>query len=263
MKKNIDDLVQIMASLRHPETGCVWDKEQTYQTIVPHTIEEAYEVAEVIEQNKLDELCDELGDLLFQVVFYARIAEEEKRFDFSDVVDAISQKMIRRHPHVFGDEKVESVAEQKELWDAIKKQEKSVSNDDQISSYLDGVNWHMSSVNVSKKLQNKAAKVGFDWPDWHGPVEKIHEELNELTEAVTTQDRDEIQGEVGDLLFACVNLARALDVDPEAALRKTNRKFDLRFRRMEQYAHTDNKNIAELSLDEQEVYYKQVKKDFE
>lgn len=263
MKKTIADLIEVMASLRHPETGCVWDKEQTYETIVPHTIEEAYEVAEVIESRQLDKLCDELGDLLFQVIFYSRIAEEEQRFDFSDVVDAITQKMLRRHPHVFGDEKVSSVEEQKKLWNAIKQQEKNQeqSASTQHHSALDGVNWHMPATSVAKKLQNKAAHVGFDWPDWHGPLAKVSEELQELEEAVNSGDRSHMQSEMGDILFACVNLARSLKIDPEAALRDTNRRFEQRFHQMEKIAENNNQQFAELSLEEKEACWQQAKRD--
>ena len=261
MKKNLEDLLALMASLRDPEKGCVWDKAQTYETIVPHTIEEAYEVAEVIESGKLDELCNELGDLLFQVVFYAQIAREEGRFDFHDVVDQITQKMIRRHPHVFSDVEVESVAEQKKLWDEIKQQEKGEQGQTP-TSHLDGVNWHMPSHAVAKKLQHKAAKVGFEWDDWRGPAEKINEELAELIEAVEHQHSpEEIQGEMGDILFAAVNLARSLGIDPDAALRQTNRKFDARFRHMETLASSDGKAFEALPLEEQEEYWQQVKRE--
>lgn len=261
MKKNLTDLLDLMAQLRDPETGCVWDKAQTYQSIVPHTIEEAYEVAEVIETNQIDELCGELGDLLFQVVFYAQIAKEEGRFDFSDVVDHITRKMIRRHPHVFGDDSVDSVADQKKLWNEIKQQERSEKNQ-AASSFLDGVNWHMPAQTVANKLQKKAAVIGFEWPDWTGPAEKLEEELAELVEAIEHQhSAEEIQGEMGDILFAAVNLSRALGIDPEAALRQTNRKFDQRFRRMEQLSKADGCAFEELSLDEQEAYWQQVKRE--
>ncbi len=263
MKKTIDELIGIMAKLRHPEDGCVWDKAQTLKSIVPHTIEEAYEVAEVIETNQLDALCGELGDLLFQVIFYARIAEEESRFDFSDVVDAIATKMLRRHPHVFGDEKISTVEEQNKRWNEIKRAEiEEIATEIKVSA-MDGVNWHLPTISVSKKLQNKAAHVGFDWPDWKGPVEKVKEELDELVQAVNTQTNEEIQGEMGDILFACVNLARALNIDPEAALRQTNRKFDDRFRKMEQLAIENKVEFEKLPLSEKEAYWQQVKRDFE
>ena len=262
MKKTISDLLEVMAQLRDPDSGCVWDKEQTYKTIVPHTIEEAYEVAEVIETENLDELCSELGDLLFQIVFYAQIAKEEGRFDFSDVVDGITQKMIRRHPHVFSNENVGSVVEQKQRWEEIKRQENVDKKQSSDESVLSGVNWHMPSQSVARKLQNKAASVGFDWPDWKGPFEKIHEEMDELTEAIENKHAMEaIQGEMGDVLFAAVNLARALKIEPEAALRQTNRKFDQRFRCMEDLAKSNNKEFKALSLVEQEAYWQQVKRE--
>lgn len=261
MKKELSDLLELMARLRDPENGCVWDKTQTYESIVPHTIEEAYEVAEVIENNKLDELCGELGDLLFQVVFYAQIAKEEGAFDFHDVVDHITNKMIRRHPHVFSDVSVDSVEDQKKLWNEIKTQEKS-GNNSVASSFLDGVNWHMPAQSVARKLQNKAATIGFEWPDWQGPAEKVTEELAELIEAVENKhSAEEIQGEMGDILFAAVNLSRILGIDPEAALRQTNRKFDYRFRRMEEMSLEDGLSFEKLSLEEQEVYWQKVKRE--
>lgn len=261
MKKSINDLLDLMAALRDPKTGCVWDKKQTYESIVPHTLEEAYEVAEVIETRQLDELCNELGDLLFQIVFYSQIAREEGLFDFSDVVDAITNKMIRRHPHVFADEKVSSVEEQKKLWHSIKQSEKKSDTNDQFVSTLDGVNWSMPSQTVAKKLQNKAATVGFEWPDWKGPLVKIDEELQELVEAVNSGNTEEIQSEMGDVLFACVNLARLLGVDPDAALRVTNRKFDKRFRGMEKLATKNGEDFAFLSLEQQEAYWQRIKKE--
>lgn len=261
MKKDIHDLLDLMAKLRDPEKGCVWDKQQTYQSIVPHTLEEAYEVTEVIEKQQYDELCGELGDLLFQVVFYAQIASEENRFDFHDVVDQITLKMIRRHPHVFADVSVDSVEEQKKLWDEIKQQEKGA-DDEKQNSFLNGVNWHLPALTVAKKLQNKAAKTGFDWPQWQGAAEKILEELDELKEAVEEQHTAEnIQGEMGDILFAAVNLSRLIGVDPDAALRQTNRKFDQRFRRMEEFAAEDGHSFDNLSLQEQENYWQKVKRE--
>ena len=182
MTQVVDKLLAIMASLRDPETGCVWDKEQTYKSIVPYTIEEAYEVAEAIETENYSELKGELGDLLFQVVFYAQIAKEEGLIDFKDIVESISEKMIRRHPHVFSDHKVKTVQEQKKLWDEIKKNERPEVV--QGVSALDGVNFMQPAVATAKKLQSKAAKVGFDWPDHQGTLDKIAEEIEEVKEAV-------------------------------------------------------------------------------
>ena len=255
----IDKLLDVMVSLRHPETGCIWDKEQTYKSIVPYTIEEVYEVAEVIETEDYEELKNELGDLLFQVVFYAQIAKEEKRFDFNDVVEAISEKMIRRHPHVFSGYEVKNVQEQKILWDEIKKKEKPEAKD-ATPSALDGVNYMQPAVAVARKLQSKAAKVGFDWPDHYGTLDKIHEEMEEVKEAVDTGDIDKITDEVGDVLFAAVNLARKLGVDPDVALRSTNRTFDHRFKLMEQMAADEGSEFKALSLDEQENLWGKVKK---
>ena len=255
----IEKLLDVMAQLRDPETGCVWDKQQTYKTIVPHTIEEAYEVAEAVELEDYEELKAELGDLLFQVVFYAQIAKEEGRFTFHDVAQGIADKMVRRHPHVFDDHKVEDVQEQKRLWDEIKRNEKSDKNPQQFVSVLDGVNTLQPAVAVARKLQTKAARVGFDWPDHLGTLHKIDEEIEEVKEAIDSGCHDKITDEVGDVLFAAVNLARKLGVDPEAALRSTNRKFDQRFKAMEQLARDQQSEFSKLTLEEQEVLWVKVK----
>ena len=249
-----------MASLRDPITGCVWDKQQTYKSIVPHTIEEAYEVAEAIELENYDELRSELGDLLFQVVFYSQIAKEEGRFNFIDVVESISEKMIRRHPHVFSDYRIENVEQQKKLWDEIKQSEKSAVNGDSCSSALDGVNLCQPAVHVARKLQSRAEKVGFDWPDYRGPLDKVSEEIDEVKEAIDSGCKDKMTDELGDLMFAAVNLSRKLGVDPEVALRSTNRKFEMRFKAMEQMARAEKSEFAKLSLEEQEALWIKVKK---
>ncbi|WP_022685673.1 nucleoside triphosphate pyrophosphohydrolase [Sphingomonas phyllosphaerae] len=241
----IERLISIMARLRGPD-GCEWDREQTFATIAPYTIEEAYEVADAIARDDLAELKDELGDLLLQVVFHARIAEEQGAFAFTDVVAAISDKMERRHPHIFGDEKEGG----HHRWEEVKAQERAARGAD---SMLDGVAVALPALLRAEKLQKRAARVGFDWPDAAGPRAKIDEELAEV-EAATTPA--EVADEIGDLLFATVNWARHHDVDPEAALRTATAKFERRFRAMEDAAGVA---FAEMTLDEKEALWAGVK----
>lgn len=249
-----------MATLRDPEKGCPWDKKQTYATIAPYTIEEAYEVAEAIETQDFDELRDELGDLLFQVVFYAQIAKEEQRFDFSDVVQAICEKMLRRHPHVFADDDIGTAEQQTERWEKIKAEERAAKkSEDHVSGALDGVSHALPALTRAKKLQSKARRVGFDWPDVAGVWEKIDEECHEVKEAMESSVQDHIEEELGDLMFACVNLARFVNVDPEVALRKANRKFEQRFQSMETMAREQGEEFSELTLDEQEALWQRAK----
>ena len=218
-----------MAALRDPDAGCPWDREQTFATIAAYTLEEAYEVVDAITREDMDELKDELGDLLLQVVYHARMAEEAGAFAFGDVVAAICAKMTRRHPHVFGDERVADAAAQTEAWEALKDQEKSESAD----SVLDGVPVALPALSRSMKLGRRAARVGFDWPDRSGVRAKVDEELDELDAAVGAADSESIAAEMGDVLFALVNLCRHLGIDPEACLRGANARFDKRFRNVE------------------------------
>lgn len=252
----LNDLLNLMQKLRDPEKGCVWDKQQTYASIVPHTLEEAYEVAETIEKEDYDALCAELGDLLFQIVFYAQIAQEEGRFDFSHVVHEITSKMIYRHPHVFGDVKVDSVEEQKHLWEKLKQSEKK---EEKHSGWLDNINFSMPGMSVAKKMQSRAARIGFDWPDYRGPLDKVSEELQEVREAIETGKTSHIRDEIGDLLFATVNLARHLEIDGEAAIRTTNRRFQLRFQMMEKLMWQDGMSMDDLSLQEMDEYWNRAK----
>jgi nucleoside triphosphate diphosphatase len=240
----IAPLLDIMERLRHPDAGCPWDIEQDFATIAPYTIEEAYEVADAIERADMDGLRDELGDLLFQAVFHARIAEEAGHFDFSDVVASICAKMIRRHPHVFGDEKV------RPDWEALKAAERQASSD---ASALAGVAVSLPALLRAEKIQKRAARTGFDWPDPSGALDKIFEEIEEVAHASSDQHRTE---EVGDLLFAVVNWARHLGVDPEAALRSATGKFERRFRTMETVAGDD---FQSLNLDAKEALWVQAK----
>lgn len=247
----IERLLAIMAHLRDPQTGCEWDREQTFATIAPYTIEEAYEVADAIERNDLAALKDELGDLLLQVVFHARMAEEAGAFDFSCVADAISTKLEARHPHLFG-EPDEHVS-QTERWETLKSQERAAKG---ATSALDGVALALPALMRAEKLQKRAARVGFDWPDPAGAAAKIIEEMAELTNAASDAERIE---EAGDLLFAVVNCARHYGVAPEDALRAANAKFEARFRKMENLASERGDDFAKLSLDEQEELWQAAK----
>jgi nucleoside triphosphate diphosphatase len=235
MTRPIDDLIAIMARLRDPEHGCPWDKEQDFATIAPYTIEEAYEVADAIERGDMAALKDELGDLLLQVVFHARMAEEAGVFAFDDVTKAISDKMIRRHPHVFGDAEIRSVSAQNEAWEAHKAAERAASGGD--ASVLDGIALAFPALLRAGKVSRRAARIGFDWPDANGVVAKIAEEVAEIeAEMQNGGTHDRLEDEIGDLLFAAANLARKLEVEPETALRRATAKFERRSRRVETLA---------------------------
>jgi ATP diphosphatase len=226
----MDSLLRIMKRLRDPVRGCPWDLEQDFSSIAPYTIEEAYEVADAIQRGKLDELKDELGDLLLQVVFHAQMAEEAGAFGFADVVAGISAKLVRRHPGVFADAEVRTASEQNETWDRIKSEERA---DAGAASLLDGVPRGMAELQRAVKLQKRAARVGFDWPSATEVLDKMDEEVAELREAARSGQRERVLDELGDLLFVAANLARQLDLDPAAALRHANHKFEQRFRAME------------------------------
>ncbi len=234
-----------MARLRDPETGCAWDKDQTFETIAPYTIEEAYEVADAIRRGDMADLKDELGDLQLQVVYHARIAEELGHFAIGDVVEAISDKMVRRHPHIFGD------AAESPGWEALKAAERGERED---GSALAHVALALPALKRAEKLQSRAARVGFDWPDASGPRAKIDEELAELEAAATPDER---AAELGDLLFSVVNLARHLGIDPEAALRDASQRFETRFRKVEQIA---GRPLGDMDIDALEALWQQAKK---
>src|ERR1700693_800171 len=238
--RDIGRLLAIMAVLRTPKTGCPWDLEQNFATIAPYTLEEGYEVADAIARDDLTDLKDELGDLLLQVVFHARMAEELGAFDFGDVVEVLTAKLIRRHPHVFGDEGSQTPQAVEGLWERIKAQEKAARGGAEKSGALAGVPVGLPALTRALKLQNKASKVGFDWNDPRAVLHKIREEADEI-EAALDGDPNDAAGEVGDLLFAAVNLARHLRADPEAVLRGTNRKFERRFAAIEQALAGDGK----------------------
>ena len=256
-KRDIDELLRIMAALRDPQGGCPWDLEQDFSTIAPYTIEEAYEVADAIDRGDMDDLKDELGDLLFQVVFHAQMAQEAGVFDFSDVSEAICDKMTRRHPHVFGDAQVRSVEEQSALWAQQKRREKA----DPDSSALAGIDRGMPEWQRALKLQKRAASVGFDWPDIDPVFAKLHEELDEVRAEIRAgSNHQRLVDEIGDVLFVCVNLARHAGVDFSQALRHANAKFERRFRQMEQIAEQQQQQLPELDLDAQEALWQAVKR---
>jgi MazG family protein len=241
-------LLAIMARLRDPDGGCAWDLEQTFTTIAPYTIEEAYEVSDAIERGNLAELKDELGDLLLQVVFHARMAEEQGEFAFADVAQAICDKMIRRHPHVFGEASHRDAAEQTAAWEAIKAEERAAK--DATRSLLDGVPSALPALTRAEKLTRRAARVGFTWATPEAVIEKLHEELGELAVEVAAGDRAKMRDEMGDVLFVCANLARLLEIDPEDALRSTNAKFTRRFNAIEQALAADGRSPEQSDLAE-------------
>ena len=220
-----------MARLRNPDDGCVWDLEQTFESIAPYTLEEAYEVVDAITRENLDDLRDEMGDLLLQVVYHARMAEEEGAFDFGDVVAGICDKMVRRHPNVFGTDRVETAEGQIRAWEAIKAKERGEAGS--VASVLDGIPVALPALQRGTKLSNRTARVSFDWPDTASVREKLDEELAELDEACAAGNPAEIASEMGDTLFSLVNLCRHLKLDPERCLREANARFETRFRRLE------------------------------
>lgn len=244
----MQEILEIMRRLRDPKNGCPWDLEQTFDSIVPHTIEEAYEVADCIERQALKELPDELGDLLFQVVFYAELGREQGRFDFDDIVAALGRKLTERHPHVFGDAPPGDAAEQARRWEAHKARERTAMYPDQTSSELDGVPVGLPALTRAKKLQQRAARVGFDWPDSTGVKAKVVEEFNEVEAAIAHGSKSEIEEEMGDLLFACVNWIRHMGLEPEAALRGANRKFEQRFHFIESALADEGTSVGDASL---------------
>lgn len=228
----IERLLEVMARLRDPERGCAWDREQDFRSIAPHTIEEAYEVADAIERDDLPALRDELGDLLFQVVFHAELAKERRAFDFAGVAEAICDKLVRRHPHVFGDAVVADAAEQTRAWERFKREEREAAGAGE--GALGGIPMALPALTRARKLGSRAALHGFDWPDAGGPRAKIDEELAELDRAAAGGDAARREAELGDLLFSIVNFARHLGIDPELALRRANERFARRYRHLEQ-----------------------------
>lgn len=267
---DISRLLEIMAALRNPDAGCPWDQEQDFQSIAPYTLEEAYEVVDAIERGDFADLKEELGDLLLQVVFHAQMAAEKGLFAFPDVVEAITRKLVRRHPHVFGDSRDLSPEQVKVMWDEIKQEEKAERRlsreklgqpvQDEERGFLGGIPTTLPALTRAQKLTTKAAKVGFDWPDASQVIDKIHEELEEVKEASSTGDRDKVEDEIGDLLFAVSNLARHYGIDPETALRRTNAKFERRFGAVERALGHKQKSLEAASLDEMEELWVEAKR---
>ena len=265
--RDIGRLIEIMAALRDPKTGCPWDVQQDFGSIAPYTIEEAYEVADAIERGDLIDLKDELGDLLLQVAFHARMAQEQGAFAFEDVVEAITTKMVRRHPHVFGNAGPGDVDAAKASWEATKRAEKAERRaaraappeEGEAASVLAGVPVALPALTRAEKISRKAASVGFDWPEPAQVIAKIREELAEVEHELQGGNRAALEDEVGDLLFAVANLARHLDVDAEKALRGTNAKFERRFRSIESSLAAEGRTPAEATLDEMEALWAKAK----
>jgi len=251
-------LTALMARLRAPQGGCPWDLEQTFETIAPYTLEEAYEVADAIARRDMGGLREELGDLLFQVAFHSRLAEEQREFAFADVARGLVDKMVRRHPHVFGGEAVSDAAVQTTLWEEQKAREKAARGQ---TSALDDIPLSLPALARAAKLGRRASRVGFDWPDTAGVLDKIVEEVGELQVAVASGVATDTEAELGDVLFAIVNLARHLGVDPEAALRGTNQRFEQRFRGVERKLAADGLTVAEAGLERANAAWDEVKRE--
>lgn len=257
----LQQLLKVMQRLRDPDSGCPWDQEQTFASLVPYTLEESYEVADAIDNKDYDELRSELGDLLFQIVFYAQMANEKGLFDFNDVAMAITEKLIRRHPHVFADEKIDSVEQQTIAWDEHKRKEreKKSTQDSVVSSELDGIIKALPALTRAQKIQRRAARVGFEWESIDDVYEKLYEEIDEVKNAAKSTDQEAIEDEVGDLIFASVNLARFLNVDAEEAARKGCLKFERRFRSVEQKIVEQGQSMSALSVIELKKLWAEVK----
>ena len=261
--RDIARLIEIMAALRTPASGCPWDLEQNFETIAPYTIEEAYEVADAIARGDFDDLKGELGDLLLQVVFHARMAQERRAFDFGAVVETLTVKLLRRHPHVFGEAKHLSAEAVKGLWERIKAEERAErrgrvgggGGGDERQGALAGISRGLPALSRGHKLQQNAAKVGFDWPEPKAVLDKIREEADEIAATIDAGDRDGAKAEIGDLLFAVINLARHLDVDPEMALRQTNVKFERRFAAIEHALAAQGKSPQDATLAEMDALW--------
>ncbi len=262
--RDIETLLAVMRCLRDPETGCPWDREQTFETIAPYTIEEAYEVADAIARGDMEELKKELGDLLLQVVFHARMAEEAGQFAFADVVQSIVEKLVFRHPHVFGSEE-ERGKVAPDFWESAKEAERAAEEKDgdkpkEEKSELDGIASALPALMRAEKIQKRAARVGYDWPDMKGVAEKVCEETRELSTAASEMDAAAVEEEVGDLLFSVVNLARHLKVDAETALRKATEKFERRFRAAEKLARERGQSLRDLTPEELDELWNEAKK---
>ena len=261
--QSIQQLIKIMRALRDPESGCPWDLKQDFQSLIPYTIEEAYEVADAIERKNLADIKSELGDLLFQIVFYSQLATEQHAFDFNDVAQAISDKLTRRHPHVFANEKIKNAEEQTKEWERLKQQERKIKagkNADTLS-HLDDVSRTLPSLMRAEKLQKRAAREGFDWPNIKGVIAKVYEELEEVQQELDAKEQEhtKLEDEIGDLFFSCINLSRHAGVNAEQSLRKANLKFERRFRALEKIAISKNLHINKMTTDELELLWDEVK----
>ncbi|MGR9100269.1 MAG: nucleoside triphosphate pyrophosphohydrolase [Gammaproteobacteria bacterium] len=259
MLDNTRRLLDIMANLRHPEKGCAWDLQQNFLSLIPYTIEEAYEVADAIEREDMDDLRSELGDLLLQVVFHSRLAEERGLFDFEEVADAICHKLIRRHPHVFAGKKFDSDEERKKAWEEAKFEERQKKHSGEKQSVLSGVAKALPALVQCEKIQNRAASHGFDWPDVPPVFEKVHEELEEVREAWKSGDQAHIQEEIGDLLLVVVNLSRHLKINPEIALKESNKKFSRRFNYIEKKVESSGRELKDCELEELDSIWNEAK----
>ncbi|CAH0541378.1 nucleoside triphosphate pyrophosphohydrolase [Vibrio marisflavi] len=258
MNHPIEQLEDIMAQLRDPDSGCPWDKKQTFDTIIPHTIEETFEVVDAISNQDWDNLKEELGDLLFQVIFYSQLAKEKQLFEFKEVVETVNEKLTRRHPHVFADLDVQDEEQLNENWEQEKRKEKQRSGQVE-ESILDSVPQSLPALSKANKIQKKCAKVGFDWAELPPVVDKVREEIDEVLQEVESGDSDKLEEELGDLLFATVNLVRHLGKDPEVALTKANQKFSRRFQSLERLVKKDGKHLENLNLDELDKVWDRVK----
>lgn len=260
MSAALDRLTEVMARLRDPKGGCPWDLEQDFKSIAPHTLEETYEVVEAIEQGKPSAIKDELGDLLFQIIFYAQMGREAGLFDLDQIANHAADKMIERHPHVFGDRDANTAHAVLTNWENDKAKKREAAADGKPISALDGVSTALPASTRAVKLQNRAARVGFDWPEARDIIDKIREEITELEAEIDASDNhDAVEDEFGDVFFAVINLARRLKVDPETALRRTNRKFERRFRGIEDRLTAEGRHIKDASLEEMERIWNKVK----
>ncbi len=250
-----NELLDIIARLRSPE-GCPWDREQTHESLKPYAIEEAHEVAEAVDGGNPERIADELGDLLLQVLLHAQIGKEKGTFTIEDVIDHLSAKMIRRHPHVFGDAEVSGTGEVLKNWEAIKKEEKDKKD---LESILDGIPLSLPGLYRASKIQKKAARVGFDWPDTEGPIQKIHEEIEEFSREIDKNDRQAAMEEFGDILFSLVNLSRKMDFDAEDSLRMATSKFERRFREVERTARKEGRDMHSCTLEELDALWDKAK----
>ncbi len=260
----VQALLDVMVRLRDPQSGCPWDREQTLKSILPHTLEEVYEVVDAIDDNDMTALREELGDLLFQVVFYAQIAKELGEFDFNDVAAGIVDKLVRRHPHVFAEADIADAQAQTLAWEKHKEQERAAKAiaENRPPSVLDNVPQALPAITRAGKLQRRAARLGFDWDDMYQVLDKIEEEVGEIRQAMDEgANKAEMEHEIGDLIFASINLARHNDIDAEAAVRGVNRRFEWRFRRVESLAREQNQVLADLSLKQMDVYWEQAKQE--